>query len=113
MSGIKKLSSAALAAAVAAPAWAQAGNGYYGPGMMWNGGWSGMLLGPLMILVFFGIVIVLVVFSVRSLVGTGGHHSHSDTGTKTDKALEILRERYARGEIDHEEFQEKKKHLSD
>jgi putative membrane protein len=32
--------------------------------------------------------------------------------TRTDSALEILRQRYARGEINKEEFEVKKKDLS-
>lgn len=116
MTGIKKLQATALAVAtsVVTPAGAQTGDGYYyDHGMMWNGGWSGMFFGGLMMLVFFGAVIILVAFSVRWLTGMASHQSHSDTGPKPDKALDILKERYARGEIGEEEFQDKKKHLSD
>ncbi|MGB7754447.1 MAG: SHOCT domain-containing protein [Salinisphaera sp.] len=115
MGGIRNMPSPLLiaATAVATPAWAQTGDGYYGPGMMWNGGWIGMFFAPLMMIIFFGAVIVLVVVAIRWLTGMGAHHSYLDTGPQKNKALEILKERFARGEIDKEEFQDKKKHLTD
>jgi len=62
--------------------------------MMW--GWGGWL-GPLWMLLFWGGVVVLIVWAVRS--GSPG------SGTRPrSRALEILEERYARGEIDHDEF---------
>lgn len=41
------------------------------------------------------------------------HHSDSEQGyTRPESALEILRKRYAKGEINKEEFEEKKKVLT-
>ena len=50
-----------------------------------------------MMLVFWGLVIVGLMLGFRWLV-TQGRESRSDT------ALDILRQRYARGELDNEEF---------
>lgn len=36
---------------------------------------------------------------------------HQERGSRSDAALEILRERYARGEIDREEFLARKRDL--
>ena len=79
-----------------------------GPGMMGWGygmGWIGMII----MAVFWIAVIVGIVFLIRWLVlstRAEGHKAPSE-----DSALEILRKRYARGEINKEEFEEKKKDL--
>ena len=69
---------------------------------MWGAWGLGMML---FMLVFWVLVIVGIVLGVRWLV-TQGRESRSDT------ALEILRQRYARGEINKEEFEAKKRDLS-
>jgi putative membrane protein len=79
---------------------------YYGP-HMWNGGWS-MFLGPLSGLLFLGVLVALVVLLVRGLSG-GSTAVTGPSSTKTP--LDILRERFARGEIDKDEFEERKRVL--
>ena len=81
----------------------------YGDGF----GTIGLLGGGLMMLAmvaFWVLLIILAVWLIRSVFGRGGHlgchHGRSDSD-----ALEILRERYAKGEIDKKEFEEKKKDL--
>ena len=59
----------------------------------------------LVMLVFWGVVIVGIVLGIRWLVTQGKE-------TRSDSALEILRQRYARGEINKEEFEAKKRDLS-
>lgn len=69
---------------------------------MW-GMWGSWGLGMMLIgLVFWGLVVVGIVVGIRWLVGQGSD-SHS--------ALEVLRQRYARGEIDRDEFEAKKRDL--
>jgi putative membrane protein len=72
--------------------------------MWWMGGaWGiGMMF---MMLLFWGLVIVGLVLGIRWLVSQGKE-------TRSDSALEILRQRYARGEINKDEFEGKKKDLS-
>ena len=55
---------------------------------------------------FLGVFIVGLVVAIRWLLGKSKE-------AKTDSALEILRQRYARGEINKEEFEAKKKDLGD
>jgi len=79
-----------------------------GPGMM---GWGyGMgWFGPILMIAFWIAVIVGIVFLIRWLVvssGTDGRRANSQ-----DSALEILKRRYAQGEINKEEFMEKRKDL--
>ncbi len=84
----------------------------YGHDMMWSSGhWGGfgMILGPiLMILIVVGIV-AGTVYLVRQPGAAGLSASHS----AQDRALALLKERYAKGEIDSEEFAERRKLLSD
>ena len=72
--------------------------------MMWGGGW---FMGPFVMLFFFAIVVVAVVLLVRWL--WPDHHSSGVSRANVKSALTILEERYARGEIDKEEFEEKKR----
>ncbi|NWF92484.1 MAG: SHOCT domain-containing protein [Syntrophaceae bacterium] len=72
-----------------------------GPGMMWN--WWGM--GWIFMIVFWGLVVLGLIFLIRWLVGI------TKTTRVEESALEILKKRYARGEIDKEEFEQKKKDL--
>lgn len=53
---------------------------------------------------FFWIVVVLGVVALIKFIIQPGQR-------EKDKALEILRRRYASGEISHKEFEEKKKNL--
>ncbi len=100
---------------VATPAWAQYGSGgMYGPGMMWGGSWVGSIFGMFMMLLVFAAVIAFFVVAARWLIGLGGHHNPSNTSpTGKPSALDILKERFARGEIDKDEFEERKRHLLD
>jgi len=91
-------------------AFAQGGyGGWYGmgPGMM--GGWGMGWFGGIFMIVFWVLVIVALVFFVRWLVRTSGGISEKETSRS--RALEILKERYARGEIGTEEFEERKRLL--
>jgi putative membrane protein len=92
------------AAALPLPAWAQERPWEWGPHPMWGmwGAWGvGMLL---VMLTFWVLVIVGLVALVRWLVIQG-------RDSRTDTALEILRQRYARGEINKDEFDARKRDL--
>jgi len=72
--------------------------------MWWMDGgfhWGWMLFGGLMMLLFWGGLIALAVVIIRSFGG-----GTSGSGQGSDKpALQILEERYAKGEISQEEFE--------
>ncbi|MFN7085213.1 MAG: SHOCT domain-containing protein [Burkholderiales bacterium] len=74
-------------------------------GMGWGGGW-GILSGLHMVL-WWVLLILGIVVLFRLLIG-GSLRSGRET---TDRALEILKERYARGEIGKEEYEQKKRDL--
>ncbi|WP_422022332.1 SHOCT domain-containing protein [Pyruvatibacter mobilis] len=77
----------------------------------WDWGWGHMIFGSLMMILFWGGIIVVVVLAVRRF-GSGPSHG-TPPATSRNKALDILQERFARGEIDKDEFEERKRHLSD
>lgn len=61
---------------------------------------------------FFWIIIVaLIVWFIMSMVNHSQKKSGSDSAKQSP--LDILKNRYAKGEINKEEFQEKKKDLSE
>ncbi len=70
----------------------------YGYGMMGGGWW---ILG----LIFWILIIIGIVLLIKYLWEHGG------AGTEHESALEILKKRYAKGEISKEEFEEKKKDI--
>ena len=82
----------------------------YGP-HMWNGGWHGWFFGPIMMIVFIAVAVVVVVLLVRWL--DGSRHRDADRMDYRKTPLDILKERFARGEIDREEFEERRRLLDE
>lgn len=78
-----------------------------GPGMM--GGWGIGWLSMIFMLVFWALVIIGLIFLIKWLIQTA--RSGKDLIPDGSRALDILKERYARGEISKEEFEEKKNDL--
>lgn len=86
----------------------------YGPGMMWwGGGWWAMIFGPLFMILFLAVLIAVVVLLVRWLGGPwqGSATPHHTSPGRTP--LDILKERFARGEIDKDEFEERRRVLGE
>src|SRR5262245_19201314 len=97
--------SGAPVAGLPAVTWAQERAGEWGWHPMWAmwGAWGlGMML---FMFVFWALVIVGLVLGLRWLA-TMGRESRTDAG------LDILRQRYARGEINKDECDAKKRDLS-
>lgn len=81
--------------------WPNMMGGYLGGGM----GWISFILG----FIFFILVIIGIIFLIVWLVKRSNYPGIEDkTGSK---ALEVLRERYAKGEITKEQFESMKKDL--
>lgn len=76
--------------------------GHPGPWhMMWGGGWGLWWIFPLLMFFMF---VTCVLFMLR---GAWGHRHHSGIDATTP-ALRILNERFAKSEINKEEYEEKK-----
>ncbi len=74
--------------------------------MYWNFGWGwGMGIGCVATFLLWILVILGIVFLVRAMLRSERKRTAEDT------ALDILKKRYARGEIGKEEFEEKKKDI--
>jgi len=74
-------------------------------GFMSGNGWEHMFFGGIIMLIFWGLIIALIVAAVR-------HFAKARAQPAPPDAQAILRERYARGEIDRQEFEARKRDLS-
>jgi putative membrane protein len=75
---------------------------------MWHGGWW-MFLWPLMFIVCIAVILLVAVLILRWLGVSGPSPTqHAPPGRAP---LDILEERFARGEIDKEEFEERRRAL--
>lgn len=99
---------------LATNAMAQVGEGYGNHPHMWgygSGGYGGHIFFPIIGI----IVVVLVVLLAMKMMGCSrhgcGHRSEGNRGGSN--AMAILEERFAKGEIDKSDFDERKKALKD
>jgi putative membrane protein len=80
--------------------------------MMWwdygtQGPWYGMIFGPLLMLGFIVLAVLVVAWALRA----AGFARQPDPPSKT--ALDVLKERFARGEIDPADYEARRKLLAD
>lgn len=81
---------------------------------MWFGhgfGWGGLIFGGLMMLLFWGGLIALVVLVVRAFSTSGSRETPRDNKA-SETPLEIVKMRYARGEISKAEYEEIRRDLT-
>ena len=78
--------------------WQGCSYGMMGPAMM--GGFGTMVFMPILWIVIIGLIVWAVVTAVRR------SGEYDNTGGSKESALEILKKRYARGEIDKEEYED-------
>ncbi|UPJ63833.1 SHOCT domain-containing protein [Bradyrhizobium sp. 191] len=77
----------------------------------WDGSpapWYGMIFGPIMMIVFVVLTVLIIAWALRAL-GLGWQ-----SGTQgRDTPLNTLKHRFARGEIDRAEYEDRRRLLSD
>jgi putative membrane protein len=79
-------------------------------GHMGNFSWGGMLLGGLVMLIFWGGLIAITVVAVRAVWGSGAD-KQAPPPELDHEPLKIAQKRYARGDITRDEFLEIKRDL--
>ncbi|MBN2031275.1 SHOCT domain-containing protein [bacterium] len=73
-------------------------------GMMnWGWGWGGMIFQ----LLFWFVIIGVIIWGIKYMTD----HTQRSRHDSEEDAIDILKKRYARGEIDKKEFDSKKKDL--
>ena len=81
--------------------------------MWWNDGGYGMFFGPLFMILILAATIAAIVFLVRWLGGTQQGFGPASLTPPVQTPLDILKERFAKGEINKEEFDERRRVLGD
>jgi len=79
--------------------------GYYQNG--WN--WVSVAIMLAFMFLFMAGIVAVIVYAIRGF--SRGEWSGPPRGPFEDRALAALRERYARGEIDHTEYEERRTRL--
>lgn len=90
------------------PAVAQQGYGPWGMHEWMGWGWGGMVLGPLFMLALLALLVAVIIALARWLGGDRAWLS----ATPSRSARDVLDERYARGEIDREEYLKRRQDIS-
>lgn len=78
-------------------------------GMMWGG----MGFGPIIMIVVIAAAVALIILLVRWLGDAGNESGATPMSSNGTTPLDILKKRYARGEIDKDEFDERRRTLDD
>jgi putative membrane protein len=71
----------------------------------WGGGWLGMVIWA----VFWILILIVIVLAIKRLLQNNGGGGRRATGDS--RAMDILKERFARGEIDRDQFESMKRDL--
>jgi len=79
-------------------------------GAMPDVGFAAVLI-VIVIAAFWGGLLALIFLGIRALIRQNASDRYRPTPPSEDTALELLRQRYARGEIDSAEYEERRRTL--
>ena len=79
--------------------------------MWWNNGGYGMFFGPLFMTLILAATIAAIIFLVRWLSGAQQGFGTASLAPPAQTPLDILKERFAKGEINKDEFEERRRVL--
>jgi putative membrane protein len=90
----------------------------HGPGMMWGYGYGGSGWFGSVFMVFIWILIIAAIIAlIKWLLGTSRNkhetYSHAPISSSSGRALDILKERYAKGEISKEQYETMKRDIGE
>lgn len=85
---------------------------YYGH-HHWGAPWHGWFIGPFMVMLFVAVVVVALVLLMRWLGGNDPASPWTHRAPPGRQPLDILKERFAKGEIDKAEFEERRRALEE
>ena len=111
MTRLMNLGLGAMAALLASPVYAQTSDPQRYGHHAWDGPWHGWFMGPSMMIIFLLVVVVFGVVLVRWLDRPTSAHAGSNHQPLGPLPLDILKERFAKGEIDKEEFEDRRRAL--
>jgi putative membrane protein len=94
MLGIGALGNPFIAAAQGRGAWEMP---------MMQGGWGIVMM--ILMLLFWAAIVVVIIVGIRWLLTSSRSERHMTSERETQSALDILKARYARGEISKKEFE--------
>ena len=107
MRGSLSIVTGSILVSVADPALSQQRDSY-AHGHMWDtGGW---FMGPIFMLLLLAAIVAIVLFLIKH-AGGSIKGAHTAPIYQKETALEMLKIRYAKGEIDHEEYDLRRKKL--
>lgn len=75
-------------------------------------GWVLMLVGGLIVIAIIAVVIYLLIRAINISGKSSSSTQHEMQTANTSRALAVLAERYARGEITDEEYKQKKSEIT-
>lgn len=78
--------------------------------MMWGWGWQPMILGPFFVILWLAVAIASILFVLRWLADPW-RGTPPPSPPRSHTPLDILKERFARGEIDEKEYEERRRVL--
>lgn len=115
MPGFRSVLPAVLIGLASLPALAQqtpgSGEPTYRYSPMWHDGWGwhhGMIFGPVVMVLMVVVAVMLALMVFRGAVRSQSHPWDAHGQRRMGDALDILEQRFARGEIDQAEFEMKR-----
>jgi len=75
--------------------------------------WYGMIFGPIMMIAVLAAIVAVIVLVIRWVGGGAPGQPPQGYGQPRKSALDILKDRFAKGEIDKAEFEERRRVLGE